>query len=82
MWEDIPTVAGMYDDFICEAERYCAARGIRLSTLGAYAVGDKTLFTRLRNNGNCLPPTMERVRRYMAENPIDSGVVVNERGAA
>lgn len=74
--------AGMYDDFISEAERYCAARGIRLSTLGAYASGDRTLFERLKSGKNCLPPTMERVRRYMAANPVSSEVVASERGAA
>ena len=72
----------MYDDFIAEAERYCAKRGIQLSTLGAYAVGDRTLFDRLRSGKNCLPPTMAKVRRYIADNPIRLDVVANERGAA
>lgn len=59
----------MFDDFIKEAREFCAARGIKLSTLGRYAVGDRTLFDRLETGGQCLPRTMQRVRTYMAENP-------------
>ncbi len=68
----------MVDDLIIEAERYCEAAGIKLSTLGQYAVSDKTLFTRLIGGGTCHVRTVERVRAYMAENPTTK----RERDAA
>lgn len=60
----------MIHDFIAEAEAYCAARDIKLETLGRYAVEDTRLFPRLKNGGQCLPRTMDRVRAYMAANPV------------
>lgn len=59
----------MIDEFISEAVVYCERRNIKLATLGAYSVGDRTLFSRLKNNGQCLPRTMDRVRSYMRDNP-------------
>lgn len=59
----------MIQEFLNEARAYCAARGIKLVTLGRYAVDDKELFPRLMRGGQCLPRTMERVRQYMNENP-------------
>jgi len=59
----------MIQDFITDARRYCEARGINLTTLGLYAVSDSRLFSRLEAGGQCLPRTIDRVRRYMSENP-------------
>lgn len=59
----------MIQDFINEARAYCAARGIKLATLGRYAVDDKELFPRLLRGGQCLPRTMDRVRAYMSDHP-------------
>lgn len=60
----------MIEDFLTEARAYCAARNIKLATLGRYAVDDKDLFPRLERGGQCLPRTMDRVREYMAANPV------------
>lgn len=59
----------MLDQFLKEARAYCAARGIKLETLGYYAVSDSKLFPRLESGGECLPRTMRRVREYMKANP-------------
>ncbi len=71
----------MLNQLITDAEIYCAARGIKLATLGAYAVGDRTLFARLGRGGECLPSTVDRVRRYMAENPTAQTPTPNEDAA-
>lgn len=55
--------------FTDECAAYCAQRGIGLSSLGAYAVNDNSLFSRLDAGGQCLPRTMQRVRDYMRDNP-------------
>ena len=68
----------MIEEFISEAKRYCDAAGIKLSTLGQYAVTDNSLFARLESGGQCLPRTMTKVRDYMAANPP----VKNEADAA
>jgi hypothetical protein len=57
------------DPFLADAERYCAAAGIKLSTLGLYAVGNSRFFANLKAGRPCLTSTLERVRRYMQENP-------------
>lgn len=59
----------MIADLLSDARAYCAARGITLTTLGVYAVADSRLFARLEAGGECLPRTVRRVRKYMAENP-------------
>ncbi len=68
----------MIDDLIRDARAYCDARGIKLATLGAYAVGDKTLFGRLESGGECLPRTARRVREYMADNPLPVSISTPE----
>ena len=70
----------MIDEFIIEARRYADARGIKLATLGTYAVSDKTLFARLENGGDCRVKTINRVRAYMAQNPIPAGQPANVEG--
>lgn len=77
----------MIEQFITDARAYCAARGIKLVTLGRYAVDDKELFPRLLRGGQCLPRTMDRVRAYMAENPVhppahDHAAPADQGGAA
>lgn len=59
----------MIEDFLSEAEAYCAQAGIKLATLGYYANSDTRLFSRLQSGGECLPRTMEKVRAYMRDNP-------------
>lgn len=55
--------------FVAECRSYCQERNISLASLGAYAVNDNSLFVRLEGDGQCLPRTMGKIRRYMAENP-------------
>lgn len=62
-------MAPMRQEFIIEAQAYCAERGIKLSTLGKYAVGDGSLFARLMAGRRCFPDTLDRVREYMKANP-------------
>lgn len=54
------------------AERYCAAAGIKLSTLGYYAVGNTRLFANLAAGRPCLTSTLARVDRYMREHPVSA----------
>lgn len=54
---------------IDDAERYCADAGIKLSSLGLYAVGNSRLFASLKAGRPCLTTTIERVRRYIEDNP-------------
>lgn len=54
---------------IFDATAYCEAKGIRLSTLGAYAVNDNAFFTRLQSGGEALPRTIRKVREYMEAHP-------------
>lgn len=68
-YEYIPNDVGMINAFITDATAYCARRGIKLATLGQYAVRDKTLFNRLSTGGSCELRTIMRVQTYMAENP-------------
>lgn len=65
-------MAPMTQDFIIDAQAYCAERGIKLSTLGKYAVGDGSLFARLMAGRRCFPDTLDRVREYMRKNPPTS----------
>lgn len=57
------------DAFKSEASAYCHRAGIKLATLGAYAVGDKTVFSRLDRGGNVGVVTLKRILDYMADNP-------------
>lgn len=57
-----------YSDLIATAERYCDAAGIKLSTLGSYAVGNSRWFDDRRAGRPCLNTTIDRVIRYMADN--------------
>lgn len=52
-----------------EAERYCAAAGIKLSSLGLYAVDNSRFFANLKAGRSCLVSTLDRVRQYMVDNP-------------
>lgn len=58
-----------YGELLAEAERYCAAAGIKLSTLGLYAVGSSRWFADRKAGKPCLTTTMTRVRAYMDDNP-------------
>lgn len=72
----------MIEDFLSEAEAYCARVGIKPATLGCYATNDTRLFTRLQSGGECLPRTMAKVRAYMAANsPKAADVPAPEREA-
>lgn len=57
------------DDILSAAERYCADGGIKLSTLGLYAVGNSRFFANLKAGRPCLTSTLDRVRWYMVNNP-------------
>lgn len=59
-------------DLIAEAEAYCAAKGIKLSTLGLYALENSRWFDDRRAGKPCLTKTILRVRQYMAENPVEA----------
>lgn len=55
--------------FIAEISAYAASIGLRPSTVCLRAVGNGHLYNRLTDGGDCSSRTMERVRRYMADNP-------------
>lgn len=54
---------------IADASKYCDAKGIKLSTLGARALNDTRFFARLQSGREALPRTIRKVRDYMAANP-------------
>lgn len=54
-------------ELIADAERYCAEAGIKLSTLGQYALGNKRWFDDRRAGRPCLTSTVERLRSYLAD---------------
>ena len=50
---------------------YCSARGMGLGTFGSYAVNDGKFVKRIMQPGKqCLPSTADRVRAYIAANPV------------
>ena len=55
--------------FIAELEAYAARVGLRPSTICLRAIGNGHLHRRLTDGGDCSSGTIERVRRYMVENP-------------
>lgn len=59
------------EQFIEEVQAYAAARGLKPSTVVQYAARQSAARWQSWVDGEaqCLPRTMERVRRYMAENP-------------
>lgn len=69
----LPHIGDMQHDpisqLLTDASAYCEAKGIQLSTLGAYAVKDNGFFSRLQSGGEALPRTIRKVRDYMAANP-------------
>lgn len=54
---------------IDEIRAYCERRGMKVTTFGAYAVGDSKFIGRLEGGGQCLPTTVQKIESYMAENP-------------
>ena len=58
------------EHLIQEIKDYCQARGMALGTFGSRAVNDGKLMDRLQNkSGECLPRTIARIRKFMADNP-------------
>ena len=59
----------MIEEFLTEARTYCKKRGIKLGVLGYYAVNNSKLLPHLAGGGDCQVRTIERVRKYMRDNP-------------
>jgi hypothetical protein len=55
-------------DLIRDIEAFCSASGVSVSGFGESALNDRGFVGRLRNNGDCLIGTAERVRKFMAAN--------------
>lgn len=61
------------DDLIGDIESYLARTGLTETQFGRLAVNDGSLISRrLRGGMDVQISTIERVRRYMAENPPES----------
>lgn len=60
-------------DLLAEIRAYCRDAGLEPSVLGRRAVQDSKFVARLEAGGQCLPSTMAKVRRYMAEHPPKAG---------
>lgn len=54
--------------FIEDCKAYAEMRGWKLSTLGAKAVGDSKLFTRMHEGGSCTFTQAARVRTFIESN--------------
>ncbi len=63
------TISKASAEILTEARRYCANAGIKLSTLGAYAVGNNRIFARLEAGRDCHTATLDRIAQYMADHP-------------
>lgn len=60
------------DDFTTDVLAYCRLAGVALSSFGRRAVGDPGFVARIKLGGQCLPRTVDRVRAFMAANPVAS----------
>ena len=69
------------DELIREIEAYCRRAGISPATLCVRAVGNSRLYNRLTRGGECLPRTIARLRRYMAEHPPEGAARPREDAA-
>ncbi len=58
---------------IAEIREYCRREGCAESTFGRLAVNDGKFVGRIRNGGRVTTRTMERVRRFMREQPTSGG---------
>lgn len=57
------------ENLVREIDRYCAAVGLKPSTLSRKAIDDGKFYKRVRAGGRCWPETAARIRQYMADNP-------------
>jgi hypothetical protein len=64
---------------IAEIEAYCEAAGIKPSTFGQNALGDRDAIQRLRNFSGRLAAYRERIAAYISANPPKGA---DERGSA
>lgn len=55
------------DHILTLAKRYAAHKGMKISSLGAYAVNDGKFFARLENGGSCTLRTAEKVMVYFRD---------------
>lgn len=56
-------------DLIRDAQGYCSAAGIKLSTLSHYAIGNTRWFDDRSAGKPYTVATLDRIRRYMADHP-------------
>ncbi len=62
------------EQLISLAERLNRDTGLKLSTIGTYAVNDGKIFTRWGHGGSCTLPTSERFLQWFSDNwPDDLG---------
>lgn len=59
------------EDFRSRCRAYCNARGIKTSTLGAYALKDRDFIARLEKSEPRFIRSMKRIDEYMQANPVD-----------
>ena len=57
------------EQLLKDIEAYCTAMGIAETTFGKKAVKDGRFCQRIRDGGRTWPETIERIRKYMADNP-------------
>ncbi|OWJ78402.1 hypothetical protein [Haematobacter sp.] len=54
---------------IAELDAYCAAAGLKPTTVCQNALGDARLYDRLKRRSEKLRESADRLRRYMQANP-------------
>lgn len=63
----------LIDEFISRLEAFAASHGISPATVTSRAVGNSRLYARLKSGGDCGTRVIERVDKYMADNPPTEG---------
>lgn len=58
---------------IAELDAYCAASGLKQTTVCQHALGNARLYERLKRRSAKLVDEHEKLRAFMAENPAQAG---------
>ena len=63
-----------HKDLIDDVLAYCAKAGIKPSTFGQRALTNRHFIARLQEGGHAFPRTVEKVRKYIADHPIENSM--------
>jgi hypothetical protein len=64
----------MTTQLILEIETFASSKGVAPATVTSRAVGNSRLYHRLKNGKSCTLNVVDRLRKYMADNPAPAPV--------